>query len=89
MEIAEWKLHPTTQMLKDEKTDKKAQNQLNEYARYSSIAFKMLAVIGLGVFFGYKLDIFLRTSPLLIVIFSMGSVALAIYSTIRDFLKEK
>ncbi|HAB28993.1 MAG TPA: hypothetical protein DCE27_15855, partial [Xanthomarina gelatinilytica] len=30
--------------------------QLNTYARYSSIAFQMFAIIGIGAFIGVKLD---------------------------------
>lgn len=37
------------------KTEKKA-NQLNSYARYSSIAFQMFAIIGVGTYIGVKLD---------------------------------
>ncbi|HTX89296.1 MAG TPA: AtpZ/AtpI family protein [Bacteroidales bacterium] len=60
-----------------------------EYARYSSIAFQMLAIILLGVFAGYKLDHWLHTRPLLIIIFSFGSVILAIYFVTRDLLRKK
>ncbi len=62
---------------------------LENYARYSSIAFQMLAIILLGVFAGYKLDHWLHTKPVLTVIFSFGSVILAIYFVTRDLLKKK
>lgn len=30
--------------------------QLSSYARYSGLVFQMMAIIGLGVFVGFKLD---------------------------------
>jgi F0F1-type ATP synthase assembly protein I len=62
---------------------------LNNYARYSSIAFQMLAIILLGVFGGYKLDGWLNTAPVLTVIFSLLSVVIAIYSVVKDLLNNK
>ena len=65
-------------------------NQLKNYAKYSSIAFQMLVIILLGVFGGYKLDQFINIEfPLFTLIFSLGSVSLAIYVAVRDFLKNK
>jgi F0F1-type ATP synthase assembly protein I len=62
---------------------------LNNYARYSSIAFQMLAIILLGIFAGYKLDQWLHIKPVLTIIFSLSSVILAIYFVTRDLLKKK
>jgi F0F1-type ATP synthase assembly protein I len=62
---------------------------LENYARYSSIGFQMLAIILLGVFAGYKLDQWLHTKPILIIIFSFGSVVFAIYFVTRDLLRKK
>lgn len=89
MAIAAWNLLIPLRLKKTSKPKPNISTQANELGKYSSIAFKMLAVICLGVFGGYQLDIFFKTKPIFIVIFSLGSVALAIYSTIRDFLKEK
>ena len=60
---------------------------LNDYARYSSIAVQMLAIIFFGVFAGFKLDQWLRTKPILTVIFSLFSVALSIYVVTKDLLR--
>ena len=68
------------------KTDPR--RNLNDYARYSSMAFQMLAIILLGVFAGFKLDQWLNTKPILTVILSIISVALAIYFVTRDLLKK-
>ena len=71
-------------MIKDQ--NKRA---LNNYAKYSSMAFQMLVIILLGLFAGYKLDIWLHTKPLLTVILSLSSVILAIYFVTKDLLKKK
>lgn len=71
-----------------DKQDKK--NQLKSYARYSSIAFQMLAIILLGVFGGIKLDEWLSMKfPVFTVILSFLSVILAIYYVTKDLLKKK
>jgi F0F1-type ATP synthase assembly protein I len=62
---------------------------LNNYARYSSMAFQMLAIILLGVFGGFKVDKWLHTKPLFTLLLSLGSVILAIYTVTRDLLKKK
>jgi ATP synthase protein I len=59
---------------------------LNDYARYSGMAFQMLAIILAGVFAGYKLDAMLQTKPILTVILSISSVAVSIYFATRDLL---
>jgi len=62
---------------------------LNNYARYSSMAFQMLVIILLGILAGYKLDQWLHIKPVLTIIFSLSSVILAIYFVTRDLLKKK
>lgn len=62
---------------------------LNSYARYSGMAFQMLAIILVGVFAGFKLDGWLNIKPILTIIFSIFSVFLAIFYVTRDLLKKK
>jgi F0F1-type ATP synthase assembly protein I len=62
---------------------------LNNYAKYSSIAFQMLAIILVGVFGGYKLDSWLNTLPVFTVILSLLSVVIAIYSVVKDLLNNE
>jgi hypothetical protein len=51
---------------------------------------QMLAIIGLGVFGGYKLDNMMGNKiPIFTLILSLLSVAAAIYLSIKDFLKKK
>ncbi len=63
-------------------------NSLNNYARYSGMAFQMLAIILVGVFGGYKLDEWLHTKPFLTIILSILAVFLSIYYVTRDLLKK-
>lgn len=70
----------------------KNQNQkkksLEDYAKYSSIALQMLAIILLGVFGGIKIDEWLGLEfPVFTLIFSLLSVIFAIYYVIKDLLK--
>jgi len=62
-------------------------NPLNNYAKYSSIAFQMgLTVFGL-TYLGVKLDEYLKLDfPIFTVILSLVSVAIAMYNSIRDFI---
>jgi F0F1-type ATP synthase assembly protein I len=69
-------------------SDQKKQ-QLNSYARYSGMGLQMLIIILAGVFGGYKLDQWLHTGPLLIIILSIISVVISIYSVTRDLLRKK
>ncbi|MCD4682482.1 MAG: AtpZ/AtpI family protein [Bacteroidales bacterium] len=65
-------------------------NSLNNYARYSSIAFQMLLIILIGVFGGIKIDEWLElTFPIFTVTLSILAVVLAIYSVTKEFLKKK
>lgn len=62
---------------------------LNDYARYSSLAFQMMTIIGVGIFGGMKLDKYLALKrPVFTVLFSVISVILAVYYAIKDFLKK-
>ena len=67
-------------------------NPLNAYARFSAIGFQMIVVIGLGVYGGIKLDQkYPNKYRLFTIIFSLSSIAIALYSVIRqvsDFTKK-
>jgi len=66
----------------------KKKKSLDNYARYSSIAFQMLAIILIGVFGGIKLDKWLKFDvPVFTIILSILSVILAIYYVTRDLLR--
>lgn len=64
---------------------KKKKRQLNDYAKYSSIAFQMVFVIAAGVFGGYKLDKWLDNSiPIFLIVLSLIGLAAAIYLAVKD-----
>jgi len=66
----------------------KKKKSLDNYTRYSSIAFQMLIIILIGVFGGIKLDEWLKlTIPVFTIILSILSVILAIYTVTKDLLK--
>ncbi len=70
------------------KTPKKEKKALNAYARYTSIAFQMLAIILVGVFGGRELDRWLELSfPVFTLILTILGVVLAIFTVIKDLLK--
>jgi hypothetical protein len=69
---------------------KKKYSPLPDYAKYTTIGITMAVIIGGGVFAGWGMDKWIITGfPLFTVLFSLGSVALAIYMVIRDLIKKK
>jgi len=61
---------------------------LDNYARYSSIAFQMLIIILIGVFGGMKLDQWLKLqTPVFTIVLSILAVILAIYNVTRGLMK--
>ena len=59
---------------------KKKKNQLNSYARYSSLTFQMAVIIAAGVFTGDYLDKAIKlNSPIFTIIFSLSSIFFALY----------
>lgn len=70
------------------KPNHKNRPPLESYARYSSLAFQMFAIIGIGIFGGVKLDEWLKIGfPVFTVLLSILSVAAAIYIAIKDLIK--
>ena len=60
------------------------------FVRYSSIAFEMLAIIGLFTLAGWKLDQWLKnTFPVFLLILSLSGVFIGIYTIIKRVLKEE
>lgn len=67
----------------------KERSPLESYARYSSLAFQMFAIIGLGIYGGFKLDQWLKMRfPVFTLLFSVISVTAAIYTAVKDLLKK-
>lgn len=61
---------------------------LNAYARYSGMAFQMIAIILAGTFGGWKLDEWFGSRPVFTILLLLLSVFLSIYFFIRDLLKK-
>lgn len=59
------------------------------YTKYAGMAFKMGAIIVLGVLLGQWLDkkAGFTDPPIFVIVFSLLAVGLAIYSTVKDLIK--
>lgn len=69
--------------------DQQNNQRLRDYARYSSLAFQMLAIILLAVFGGIRLDKWLAWKfPLFTVIGALAGVGMSIYFAVKDLLKK-
>ena len=63
--------------------------QLNNYAKYSSMAFQMIAIILLGTYGGVKLDEYLKLeNQIFTIILSLFSTVAAIYLFLKEFIKK-
>lgn len=75
---------------KNLKNQEKTAKSLSNYAKYSSLAFQMVAIILIGVFGGIKLDRWLELRfPVFTVVLSLLATGLAVYYGIKDFLRMK
>lgn len=77
---------------KQQKKDlKNRQNKgLNDFARYSGMAFQMIAIILITTWGGTKLDKLAATDkPVFTIILSLLGVFAAIYTVLKDFIKFK
>ncbi|NOZ47516.1 MAG: AtpZ/AtpI family protein [Chlorobi bacterium] len=73
---------------KQNNSKKENKPPLYNYAKYSGIAFQMVAIIIIGVFGGMKIDKYFGFQfPVFTVALSILSVFFAIYYVIRDLLK--
>lgn len=71
------------------KPDKQKRPPLESYARYSALAFEMFAIIGIGIYGGYKLDQWLELGiPVFTILLSIISVGAAIYTAVKDLIKK-
>lgn len=78
------------QKSKNQNQKKKKQSNLSDYAKYSTLAFQMIAIILIGVFGGIKLDEIVPLEfPLFTVLFTILSVLLSMYYAIKDLIRFK
>lgn len=63
--------------------------QLNNYAKYSSMAIQMIAIILIGTYGGVKLDEHLElNNQIFTIILSLFSTVAAIYLFLKEFIKK-
>ena len=66
----------------------KEKRMLSDYARYSNLAFKLIAVILAAFFIGWQVDKWIRIGfPLFTLLFSCGGVVMMLYLLIKDLKK--
>ena len=73
--------------------NQKKNNPLNSYAQFSGMAFQMIAIIGLGVYGGIKLDEkYPNKYRMFTLLLSLFAIGIALYNVIRqvnDFSKKQ
>jgi F0F1-type ATP synthase assembly protein I len=71
------------------KNQKSQQNKgLNDFAKYSGMAFQMVAIILLATWGGLELDKLAKfKTPVFTIILSILGVFAAIYTAVKDFIK--
>lgn len=75
-------------MTKKNNHKKKNNTNLRNYARYSSIAIQMMVIVTAGVWGGVELDKMISWKfPVLTILLALISVSVAIYISIKDFIK--
>ena len=72
--------------MQNTKRKAKYTRSLNNYARYSGMAFEMMFIIAAGVFGGMKLDEWLHTKLIFTLVCSLAGMAIAFYVVIKDAL---
>ena len=76
------------QPLKKKNQKKQEDKGLNDYVKYSGMAFQMVAIIAIATWGGIKLDkIAGFEKPVFTIILSLLGVFGAIYSVLKDFIK--
>ena len=66
---------------------KDPKNKFDDFIRYSGLAFEMMAIMGIGVWIGVKIDRWLELSfPAFTLTLMILSVIAAIYHAVRKFL---
>ena len=76
-------------MLPDPKNqNNNKESGLQSYARYSGLAFQMIAIILVFVWAGRKIDeIYFQGRSIFIIVFSLLGVSISIYYVLKDLLK--
>ena len=79
-----------SQPIKSKYPENRQNNPLNNYAKYSGLAFQMGIIIAVAVWGGVKLDSLTETNkPTFTIILSLLGVFTAIYVAVKDFIIKK
>jgi len=71
-------------------TDDQNKKQATNFARYSGIAFQMLATIGVFTFIGYQIDKNRGATKLIFTaVFGLLAVIVSLYQVVRSLNKNK
>ena len=74
--------------LKRKKQNNQENKGLNDFGRYSGMAFQMIAVILITTWGGIELDKLTKwETPVFTIILSLIGVFAAIYTALKDFIK--
>jgi F0F1-type ATP synthase assembly protein I len=75
---------------KRKKTERKSDNPVKSYARYSGMAIQMIVIISVMTYAGVWLDSRREgDTPVFTVILSLLGVFAALYTSLKDFLNKK
>jgi F0F1-type ATP synthase assembly protein I len=75
---------------KNQKEKRSKYSGLEQYAKYTGIAFQMIAIILVFVWGGIKLDEkYRKGEPLFVIIFSLIGVFAGLYIALKDFIRFK
>ena len=70
--------------------DEEKNKLASSYIKYSSIAFQMLATIGIMTFIGYKIDSYRESNqPIFTALFGLLGVVISLVQIIRSLKKDK
>lgn len=70
-------------------TDNNPKNRIDNFIRYSSLGFEMMAIIGIFTFAGYKIDQWLKNEfRIITLILMIFSVIIAILYGVKGLLKK-
>ncbi len=70
--------------------DEEKNKLASSYIKYSSIAFQMLATIGIMTFIGYKMDSYRESNqPIFTALFGLLGVVISLVQIIRSLKKDK
>jgi len=66
----------------------KGKKYLHDYARYSTLAFRLIAIVLIGFFGGMKLDQWLNIKfPIFTLVLALTGLFLSLYLLLKDLLK--